>query len=56
MPEHEVALHNAKISTLGERAEDVFFITTNENKPLDEASCEKLVTAIEAALSEPETG
>ena len=54
--EHEVALHNAKISTLGERAEDVFFITTNENKPLDEASCEKLVTAIEAALSEPETG
>ncbi len=51
--EHEVALHNAKISTLGERAEDVFFITTNENKPLAEASCEKLVSAIETALSEP---
>jgi len=51
--EHDVALHNAKITTLGERAEDVFFITTNENTPLDEVRCEKLVSAIETALSEP---
>ena len=51
--EHGVVLHNAKITTLGEKAEDVFFITTNENTPLDENHCEKLVNAIEAALLEP---
>ena len=51
--EHGVALHNAKITTLGERAEDVFFITTNENTPLDERHCERLAKAIETALSEP---
>ena len=51
--EHGVALHNAKITTLGERAEDVFFITTKENTPLDENHCERLVSAIQAALSEP---
>ena len=51
--EHAVVLHNAKITTLGERAEDVFFITTNENMPLDERRCEQLANAIETALSEP---
>jgi [protein-PII] uridylyltransferase len=51
--EHAVVLHNAKITTLGERAEDVFFITTNENTPLDERRCEQLANAIETALSEP---
>ena len=35
--------------------DDDFFITTNENKPLDEASCEELVDAIKTALSEPES-
>ena len=48
-----IALHNAKIATLGERAEDVFFITTNENTPLDERHCAQLVSALESALSEP---
>ena len=51
--EHAVVLHNAKITPLGERAEDVFFITTNENTPLDERRCEQLANAIETALSEP---
>ena len=54
--EHGVALQNAKITTLGERAEDVFFITTLDNDPLDEPSCARLSSAIEAALAEPETG
>ncbi len=49
--EHSVVLHNAKISTLGERAEDVFFITTNQNKRLDGVHCERLVNAIETNLS-----
>ena len=52
--EHGVALQNAKITTLGERAEDVFFITTLDNDPLDEPSCARLSSAIEAALAEPE--
>ena len=51
--EYGVVLHNAKITTLGEKAEDVFFITTNENTPLDEDHCEKLVNAIKVALLEP---
>ena len=49
--EHAVVLHNAKITTLGERAEDVFFITTDRNKPLDGTHCERLVEAIENTLS-----
>ncbi|WP_018415491.1 [protein-PII] uridylyltransferase [Teredinibacter turnerae] len=32
--EHDVQLQNAKISTLGERVEDVFFITDANNQPL----------------------
>ena len=35
-------LQNAKIATIGERAEDVFFITDGENRPLDETAREAL--------------
>ena len=49
--EQRVALHNAKIATLGERAEDVFFITTLNNRRLDESRCARLVDAIESTLS-----
>ena len=49
--EHEVALHNAKVATVGERAEDVFFVTTNRNRRLSERHCERLVRAIETTLS-----
>jgi [protein-PII] uridylyltransferase len=50
--EHGIHLQNAKISTLGERAEDVFFITTHDNEPLDEVSCKKLMSALEAQLAD----
>jgi [protein-PII] uridylyltransferase len=41
------ALHNAKIATLGERVEDVFFITDQEGKPLsDPAFCASLQEVI----------
>jgi len=30
----EIRLHKAKIATFGERAEDIFFITNKENRPL----------------------
>ena len=32
-----VQLHNAKIMTIGARAEDVFFVTDRENRPLNDA-------------------
>ncbi|MAN51997.1 MULTISPECIES: [protein-PII] uridylyltransferase [unclassified Marinimicrobium] len=39
----DILLQNAKIATLGERVEDVFFITDNEGEPLsDPALCEAL--------------
>lgn len=45
--EFGIRLHNAKIATLGERVEDVFFITNHERKPLaDPAFCEALQSAI----------
>ena len=52
--EQRVALHNAKIATLGERAEDVFFVTTLNNRRLDESRCDRLVQAIKSTLSSPE--
>ena len=51
--EQRVALHNAKIATLGERAEDVFFVTTLNYRRLDESRCNRLVEAIESTLSSP---
>jgi [protein-PII] uridylyltransferase len=51
--EHEgVALQNAKIATVGERAEDVFFITTADNQPLDEAFSERLGKALREGLTD----
>jgi [protein-PII] uridylyltransferase len=47
-----VALQNAKILTVGERAEDVFFIKTIDNQPLDESQSERLGHALREALSD----
>lgn len=45
--EHNIKLVTAKITTLGERVEDIFFITDNEGNPLsDPALCEQLQHAI----------
>ena len=49
-----VKLQNAKISTLGERAEDVFFISTQNDEPLDEVACKKLAGDLETQLAEPQ--
>jgi [protein-PII] uridylyltransferase len=35
MAECNIQLQNAKISTLGERVEDIFFITDEDNQPLN---------------------
>lgn len=45
--EYDIQLCNAKISTLGERVEDVFFITDQNGNPLsDDKLCEDLQQAI----------
>jgi [protein-PII] uridylyltransferase len=48
-----VELQNAKVSTIGERAEDVFFVTGKDNESLDEAEEQALRLALEEALTEP---
>lgn len=49
-----IRIKNAKIATVGERAEDVFFITDADNQPLiDPARQEELRHALEDILNEP---
>lgn len=53
--QQHLRLHNAKITTIGERVEDFFVISTAANQPLDEASKQQLHTALLAALDKPHT-
>ncbi|MES2817870.1 MAG: [protein-PII] uridylyltransferase [Pseudomonadota bacterium] len=49
----DLSLQNAKIATLGERVEDVFFVTDAHNQPLsDPQLCARLQQAIVTQLSE----
>jgi len=49
MDEH-IELHTAKIMTVGERAEDVFYVTDLDNRPLDEAAAQRLKDRLLQAL------
>jgi [protein-PII] uridylyltransferase len=49
-----VELHAAKIMTVGERAEDVFFLTDFNNRPLAAAAGERLKEHLVQALDERE--
>lgn len=49
--EERVDLDAAKIGTMGERAEDVFYITDRVRRPLDEAAAERLRVRLTEALS-----
>jgi [protein-PII] uridylyltransferase len=50
--QHHVALLNAKIMTVGERAEDVFFVTNAARQPLDEATSERLGRSLREGLAD----
>jgi len=50
--EQQVAIHTAKIVTLGERAEDVFYVTDRQGQPLEPASCDALKKALTSALDQ----
>ncbi|WP_369691871.1 [protein-PII] uridylyltransferase [Spiribacter salilacus] len=47
-----IRLQNAKIATIGERAEDVFFVTDQHNDPLSPAQQQELRAAVFAALND----
>ncbi len=54
--EFDVELQNAKIQTLGERCEDVFYITDANHQPLtDEHWCEAFQEAIRREFDEPDS-
>jgi [protein-PII] uridylyltransferase len=50
--EEHVDLGAAKIGTMGERAEDVFYLTDRTRRPLDEAAAERLRARLLEALSQ----
>jgi [protein-PII] uridylyltransferase len=51
--ENSVSLRAAKIMTVGERAEDVFYITTLDGETLDAGARERLERQLEARLDQP---
>lgn len=51
--EHGVNLQNARIATLGERAEDVFFLTDARQQPISDPDlCERLCDALREQLDQ----
>jgi [protein-PII] uridylyltransferase len=49
--EERIDLQGAKVSTIGERAEDVFYVTDLNQQPLDDATAERLKERLIAALT-----
>lgn len=45
-------IHSAKIATLGERAEDIFFVTKKNNIPMSDEEAEIFATQLKATLDE----
>ena len=53
--EHGIELHAAKIMTVGERAEDVFYVTDLENRPLDGVRAQRLREEMKRVLDRRQT-
>ncbi|MDF1781402.1 MAG: [protein-PII] uridylyltransferase [Alcanivoracaceae bacterium] len=52
LAEFEIAVQNARIATLGERAEDVFFVSNREGNPVsDPQLCERIQTRLKEELN-----
>lgn len=52
--DNNVLIQNARIATLGERVEDVFYITNSEGQPIKNAElCERLQSTIKEKLDQP---
>jgi [protein-PII] uridylyltransferase len=49
--EERVDLQGARVSTIGERAEDVFYVTDTAQRPLEDAAAEQLKTRLIGALT-----
>ncbi len=45
-----VAIDGAKIMTIGERAEDVFYITDTDGRPLNDGACERVKQSLAQSL------
>jgi [protein-PII] uridylyltransferase len=49
--EERIDLQGARVSTIGERAEDVFYVTDTAQRPLDDKTAEQLRAKLTAALT-----
>ena len=56
VPPERVAINGAKIMTVGERAEDVFYITDAEGGLLPEEACQRVQEALVRALDRRDPG
>ncbi len=45
-------IHSAKIATLGERAEDIFFVTKKDGNPMTKSEADTFAIQLKAALDE----
>jgi [protein-PII] uridylyltransferase len=45
-----ISINGAKIMTVGERAEDVFYITDSQDRILDDEACQRVQDALVRAL------
>ncbi len=52
--QERIELHAAKIMTVGERAEDTFYVTDFENRPLSSAAAEQLKERLVQVLDQRE--
>lgn len=49
--DYDIKIQTAKIATVGERAEDAFYVTNADHQPLSQDTCDDLQAALVSALS-----